>query len=263
VSNTKRFLLIFFGAALVVWLGINFTLGPPGLSSAYLYGEDGEGGFKADHDHYLDIIKSGAYKLYEQRPHLNGPGQPGVSEDLAENIEFVEHYKAREAFQAEEHRRALYDILFDFFNAALVVVLAVYFGRKPLLKFLDEKIADLREKMEALAEARKDAEARRHGAEDKLARLSGEEQQIAAATEERLAKEMAELDEANQRGLEIMQRELEDRKRDEEKAAAMRVKEELVNQAIAKLIDDYKAKDSAEQQARLVEEFSCDVEKLQ
>ena len=263
MSDTKRFLLIFFGAALIVWLGINFRLGPPGLSSAYLYGEDGEGGFKADHDHYLDIIKSGAYKLYEQRPHLNGPDQPGAPKDLAGNIEFVEHYEAREAFQAEEHRRALYDILFDFFNAALVVVLVVYFGRKPLLKFMDEKIAELREKMETLAAARKDAEARRRGAEGKIARLPEEEAQIAAATEARLAKEMAELEEANQRSLEIMRRELEDRKRDEEKAAAMLVKEELVNQAIANLIDDYRAKDSAEQQARLVEQFAGDVEKLQ
>ena len=263
MSDTKRFLLIFFGVALVVWIGINAVLGPPGLSNAYLYGEDGEGGLKTEHDHYLNIIKSDPYKLYKQRPHLHDPHAADAPEGLAADIEFVEHYEAGEVFQAEEHRRAFYDMLFDFFNAALVVIIVVYFGRKPLLKFLDEQLAELREKMETLAQARQSAEARKREAEDKLDKLSEEEAEIDAATDARLAKEMAELEESNQRSLEIMQRELEDRKRDEGQAAAMLVKEELVNQAIAKLIDDYKANDTAEQQADLIEQFAGDVEKLQ
>ena len=52
MSPAKRFLLTFAIVSLVVWIGGNILMGPPGLSRPYLDEH------KAEHDHYLEIIKS-------------------------------------------------------------------------------------------------------------------------------------------------------------------------------------------------------------
>ena len=250
MSPTKRFLYIFFGVSLVVWIAANLVLGPPGLSSDYL------DEYKDEHDRYLTIIKDEAYKRYMQRPELNEGTVP--EEDLA----FVQAYQARDAFQAEQRRRMIYGLFFDFFNAALVVILVVRFARKPLLNVVDEKIADLRAKIEEHREARSAAEARRAQAEAKIAQIPAEEEQIKAETQERLKRELEELEQANQHSLKLMEQELEDRKNKEWLSARHLVRCELVNEAVDRVAAQYAAKRSAEHEAVLTDKFMQDIEAL-
>lgn len=249
MSETKKFLLILAVASLAVWLGANMLIGPPGLSRAYL------DKYKAQHDHYLEIAKSTEYKLYSQRPDLHPDSCPQA------DIDFVAQYTANAEFQAEQRRQTLYDLFFDVFNMSLVVILFVRFGKKPFLKFVDEKIVDLREKVETAAEARRVAEQRRQQSEAHLAQLPDERKEVEEDTRKRLERELAELEEANQHSRQVIMRELADRKRKEEYAAATLMKRELVNQAIARMVERYRAQDSPEHQAALIQHFVGELEK--
>jgi F0F1-type ATP synthase membrane subunit b/b' len=256
--SAKRFLQIFFGVAFAVWLGGSWLLGPPGLSSGFLE-EDNN---KDRYDRYIKITKDTAYKLYTQRPELHGPGTEDAPEGLAEDIAFVEEFEAEPAYQAEQRRINRYYYFFEIFNAALVLVLILRFATKPLLTFIDEKITELREKLKAAAQARKDAEARREAAQAKMDGLPEEEKQIGAESEVRLKREIAEAEENHRRNLAVMAQEKEDRKREEEHAAAQRLKAELVNLAIDRLADEYQRQRTQENEAALVDRFAGEVEKL-
>lgn len=253
MSPTKRFLLTLAAVSLVVWIAANIALGPPGMSRAYLDKH------KADHDRYMEIIKSHAYKLYEERPELN---KPEVESDLEEDIEFVEGYEANPEFHGEMGRRATYGIFFDFFNMALVVILVLRFARKPLLALIDGQIAALREKMDTAAAAHKKAEERLRKARDKMDHLSDEKELVAKDMARRLKREMADLDVANEHSLEVTRKELEDRQRQEQHAAERLVRAELVNAAIDKLAHDYEARSTVERERVLVGQFADSVEKL-
>lgn len=249
MSPTKRFLLILAVVSLAVWLGINFLFGPPGFSGAYLEQH------KTEHGRYLEIAKDEAFQRYMQRPHLvDNP-------EMAEQAAFVEAYTSQPEFQREQRRRWWYTFLFDTFNAALVVVIAVRFMTKPLLSFLDERIADLREKMESAAKAREEAQARCAAANEKIDQLPRERQRLETETEERIGKELAELRQDNERSLELLRNEIEDRKRGEEVAAARMLKREIVTQAVEQLKQDFVARQSAEQQAAIFDQFVGDLER--
>ncbi len=56
MSPAKRFLLTLGAVALVVWIGANVLMGPPGLSRDYL----------ADHDFYLRCQRQGVRLLIAQ-----------------------------------------------------------------------------------------------------------------------------------------------------------------------------------------------------
>ncbi|NIA15271.1 MAG: hypothetical protein GWP08_14470 [Nitrospiraceae bacterium] len=257
MSSSKRFLLILGIVSVMGWIGINYAFGPAGLSRAYL------DEYRVKHDHYLSITKSVAFRLSEQRPHLHGPGTEGAPESLEDDIAFVAQYRANPAFVAEQNRLKWYNLLFDLFNAGLVVVLIVRFAKRPLLNLIDEKIAELRAKMDAIAEARKQAEERRQEARNQIDDLPNEERRVAQDMQERLAREMAELEEANQRSLDMMQQDLEDRKRKEEYVAHALVKEELVNASIARLAELCRGRQSqAACQSELIDEFATELETL-
>ena len=249
MSATKKFFLKLAVVSLAVWILANVFLGPPGLSRAY------RDQYKAEHDHYLEIVKSDAYKRYSYRPELNAEAIPG------EQIDFVERYEARPELIQEQRRIALYGLFFDFFNAALVLLIVVKFGKGPLLKFLDERIAELRQKIESAAQGRKDAEARRKAAQAQITQLPEERRAVEEQTQERLKRELAALEEANRHSLKVMEEELADRKREEEHAAAMMVKRELVNQTIDQLAARYRKERTAERESALVEQFACELEK--
>ena len=233
MNPTKRFLLIFFGVALVGWIGGNVLLGPPGYTRAYL-DENHQ-----NHEHYIEITKHGYYKLYQQRPALHPVDGPDAPAHFDEWVAFVEEYESNPAFHEELHRMHLYELFFDFWNAGLLVVLVWHFGRKPLLKFLDNSITELRERVEAAAHARKSAEERRRKAEAQMAQLNEEQARVAEETQARIERELAQLEEANELSLKTVGQELADRKARVYQGAEQRVKRELLNRALARLEKTY------------------------
>lgn len=255
MNPTKKFLLIYAGVAVGVWLVVAIAFGPAGLSKDYLHQ------YKHEHDHYVEIKKSDAYKRHHERPKLFPVDGPGAPHGLAERVDFVNKYEARPEFQAEQRRIAIYTFIFEFFNAGLVVVLAVRFGKKPLLNFLDEQIAALRERMENAATARKTAEDRRRKAESQLAQIAEEKARVSEQTRERLKRELAELEEANEQSLQVMTEELADRKEREYANAQARVRKALVDQALASLEAEWRGAWDSDRESAQFERFLADVEK--
>lgn len=249
MSPAKRFLLILFSVAIVGWILGNAFFGPPGFTDEYL------AQYKADHEHYLKITKSEAYHLYEERPHLHGPGAEDAPANLASELAFVEDYTARPAYQLEVARQARYGLFFDIFNGALVVVLAWYFGRKPLLRYLDSQIDIIRQKVDDAARVRAEAEALTKDVEAQMAQLPEDEQRIAQETEHRLEKEMADLAEANHYSMGLLEREMADRKEQQWLRARQRVQRELVLQAIDGLNEQCAESQGAGFQDALIDEF--------
>lgn len=253
--EVKKFLKLYFGVAFGVWIVLAVTMGPGDLSCAY------RREYKEEHDRYLQIIKSEPYKRYVQRPHLNAPGMEHVPEDFQAQIDFVDQYEARDEFRREKLRSDSFTVFFQCFNAFLVIWLVWRLGKEPLLKMIDAQIHALREKIAAVQNARDAAAARKTAAQTQVDRAAEDEQQVMAEAEARLSREVAELDEAHQRRLEIMQRELEDRKQEEAHAALMQVKAELVDQAVQEVLKHYADAGDADWQAAQVDGFTADLEK--
>lgn len=249
MSPAKRFLLILFSVAIVGWLLGNAFFGPPGFTDEYM------AQFKADHERYLKITKSEAYHLYTERPHLHGPDTAAAPPQFAEDLAFVKAYTARPAYQAEVVRQARYGFFFDLFNGALVVALAWYFGRKPLLRYLDTQIDAIRRKVDDAARVRAEAEMLTKEVEAQMARLPEDEQRIAQETEHRLEKEMADLAEASHYSMGLMEREMADRKDQQWLRARQEVQRELVLSAINALKEQCANSQSAAFQDGLIDEF--------
>jgi len=253
--DTKKFLKLYFGLAIIVWLAVSIFLGPPGLSSEY------SSQYKADHDRYLNITKSVPYKRWAQRPELNAPGMEGVPPTLEKDIAFVRDYTGRPEYQSETRRIFLYSLVMRFFTFILVIWIVWKLGKPPLLKLIDDKILELRGKIAAEENAREAAAQRKQAAQGKLERAKDEEHRIMTEAEERLDKEEAQLEYAHQQRLELMTRELEDRKHEEVHAAMMQVKAELVNHAIDELLKTYKEKADETLHAALIDGFTADLER--
>ena len=252
--DTKKFLKIYFGIAFGVWLAVSIFLGPPGLSSDY------KKEYKADHDRYLVITKSVPYKRYSQRPALNAPGMEEVPASLERDIEFVNAYRSRPEYQAEMRRISHYTFLMRCFTVFLVIWIVWKLGKDPLLRLIDNKILELREKLAAEQNACEAATQRKHAAELKLKQVQEDEGRILTEAQERLTKEEAELERAHQQRLEMMARELEERKQEEVHAAMMRVKADLVNDAIDQLLKTYQQRADEALRSSLIDGFTADLE---
>ena len=261
MSPEKRFLIILAVVSLVVCIGINAAFGPPGLSGEY------REQYKAEHDRYLEITKSNAYKRAVERPELRGPGTEMAPAGLQAQMDFVETYTSKDLFKAEQARIAKYDLAFGFFNAAIVVVLALYFGRKPLLDFLDNGIAELRRKVRQAEDARIAAEERKRAAEERMAGLAQESRRVGRETQERLGRELAELEEASQHNLQLMEADLADRRKEVGKEAEMALKRELVEAMVEEIEVWYRkvlaegGADSEAHQGDLMDRVAGDLEK--
>lgn len=245
-AETKRFLITLTLVALAGWIGGNWLLGAPGLSRDYLEAH------RAEHDHYLEVIKSESYRRYMQRPHLVDLAQDPT---LQQRIDYVNAYTSGETFVSEQHRVELRNLFFEFFNAALVVVLILKLGRKPLLDFIDGQTTTIRERLNQAARSRKAATARLTAAQDKTAHIHEEEMRISAQTESRLEREMAELANANHYSFGLHERDLVERKKAAEHAAELAVRIALVDRAIADLTAQHGKNDGPDQQDRYIQQF--------
>ena len=256
MSPAKKFLLILATVAIVGCIAINVAFGPPALSRYYL------DQYKVDHDRYLKIIKSDPYKLHGERPALNQPDAPNAV--TSQDIAFVERYLQSDAFKAETHRIGIYEFLFDFFNATLVLVLIIRLAKKPIANFLDEKIATLCEKMNLAQTDRQSAEARRHNAENQLELIPHEQERIDEETKQQLTRDLATMEEDSKKNILLLERERKDRIHEEELAAEQALKRELVEVAITRIVERYTQKTatgtSKDHQSRLVDQFVHDLE---
>jgi F0F1-type ATP synthase membrane subunit b/b' len=259
VNPAEKFLLILASVAVIGCVIINVLFGPPGLSRAYLSDH------KADHDRYLKITKSPAYKLYEERPLLNIPDNPDAANPVASiDVAYVEDYRQRAPFKAELSRIGTYGLLFDFFNAALLIVLVWRFGRKPILNLLDDKIEQLREKLTHTESEREEAEDRRHLAEAQLELLHHDQERIDDETKQQLKHDLEAMQEGNKKNFVLLERERKDRIQEEELAAKQALKRELVEQAITRITARYESNTAADantdHQADLIEQFVHELE---
>lgn len=252
MNPVKRFLIVYAVIYVVVAIGLNIALGPPGFSSGYLETN------KADHDRYMDGVKRDAYKIWTERPELNPP-----DEALSALIAFIGEYEVREDFIKEQRRRSLYSVLFDCFNALMFIVLVVRFATKPIASAIDSMIEQVRTRIEKSERAQADAAQRKKNAEDKLAGVDGERERIFHETAERVEHDRAAIKESTALALTQLERELEDRKRTEELKARNMMKQELIDEAIEVLVARYKAERAADRESVLIQDFVRQLERMQ
>jgi F0F1-type ATP synthase membrane subunit b/b' len=253
MSSTKRFLLTFFIVYMTLAVIWALLFGPPGLSEEYLEQN------KADHERYLEITKSDWYKRYEERPLLH-PAENSLQES---QIAFAEEYSSRPDFIAESRRAAIFHNFFEFYNALAVVIIAVHFGKKPLLAFVDQQIADVRAKMDKARTAREAAQGHRGEAQVKMDGLEAEKAQIEEQAAEMIDEDAKAIAEGRENILAQIDTETEERKTLEERHAAMRLKEELVDQAMAELTERLKASTTPQLQSAMLDQFVRGLEKAE
>ena len=283
--SAKKKLLLFFGAylvAAVVWASL---YGPPGLSEAYLstpYEEDSAGDTAFDayakiarahipsrtnrvvHEHYLEVVKSDAYKRWIQRPeeaviraeYERNPALTPAHDRLMAGVKFVEEYEARPAYLAEQHRTAAFHYFFEFFNALAVVVLVVMFAARPMATFVEDAIRRVSDRIRRATEAREEAAARKAAAEQQLAGLDKEKKRIASQTDALIEQGVDEIRGATDNAVAQLDEEAEQRKQAELKQAIMDMKRELVTESIRLLAERLRASASSEGQTEYVRRFA-------
>jgi len=248
----RRFLFTLAAVAVAGWSVGNAIWGPPGLSPEYL------AEYKHDHDRYIEIEKNAAYDRYIQNPDDAAEATRAQFEAMAA---FVEQYESREAYQHEAERMHTYELFFEFFNVGLVALLIVRFAVPPLLRLLDDKIADLRERIETAARQRAEADAKRAEWQSKLTALPDEEKRVSEATERQLEKEIAEVTAANQQTQAVLEAEGEDRAQSVWLSAKQQVRRELVDKALARIERHYREEPIDDEHAAFVDAFARDLER--
>jgi F0F1-type ATP synthase membrane subunit b/b' len=244
MGSVKTFLLGYVALYMFIAIGLNVTMGPPGMSREYLET------YKNDHDHYIETTKRDDYKRWSERPELNPP-----SEALQASIDFVEEYESRPEFKAEEARRHKYDILFDVFNMSMVVILITRFARKPLAGLLDGMIDQVRQTLEKASAARNEARQRKAQAQSDVNKIDQVQADYEAETAKRI--EIMRRDSALATGesMSAMNKETEDRKLNEAAMARRALKEELVEAALAALVLHIQENPSTEREDELIHRF--------
>lgn len=244
MTPAKRFLLIFFALYLVGAIAIIVLYGPPRYSQAYM------GQYEDEHQRYLEITKSEAYKLHRERPALH-PAEGKLAEDIA----FVEEYESREVFQQEKQRVFIFNLLFDIYNAAATVIIAVRFGKEPFLNFVDERIDDIRRRIKQSEDVRARAAKQKAAAEAKLQGLAEEKQRIEAQMDEAIQTEKDNIAALTEQNLKLIAQETEERKQREARQAAMQMKAEIVTRSVDRLSERLQKELTEADQAALVEQF--------
>ncbi len=223
----------------------------PSLSKGYLekYG--------AEHERYLKIIKTEAFKAFEERPDLHPP-----QGHMKEDIEFAEHYAARPEFIAEKHRIFWFEEFMKVLNSAVFILYLAGLVGKPLLNYLDGAIQQIRTSFEEAAQARKAARAKREAAQAKMDAWAGNEARLRQEAEANVARHLAKIQEEEANARALLKKQTEDRKQAELYVAARAIKTELVNEAIKKLEDRYKTELTLEKLSANVDRFTTLMDRL-
>lgn len=251
MAKIKRFLIIYVLVYIVIATGINMVYGPPSMSKEYL------SEYKADHDRYLEAVKNSDYKLWAQRPELIET--PDAK--LQDRIAYVEEYEAREAFQEEAHRRHTYNLLFEFFNAGMVVVLIVGLAKGPVGSLVDGMIASIREKLDETEATLNVAEERLDAAQSKIAGLDEDLAGNAELVEERIENIRRDAALFTGQSLSRLNKEVENRKQHEEIKARHALKEIAVDAAIEQILEQFKSNGTDAHNEALIKQFVAELEK--
>ena len=246
MSPIKSFLLKYFAVYIIVGILINIIFGPPDYSKEY------KSKYKADHDRYMEIVKSDKYKIWKENPRL---------EEQPAGVGFVEEYEANPDFIAEQRRRMLFNTLFDFFKVGMVLYLIIHFGRKPLCKFLDEQIENIKKKLEQGDKARNAAMQRRAEAQKKHDSLEQEKIDLEKERVDTIEEDRREMEELTTKTLAQIDAETKDRQQEEEHKAALLVKKELFTKAIDIIAEQVKENPSTEDNAEMFDQFIAELEK--
>lgn len=246
MNPVKRFLLIYFIVYIIVGITIIVAFGPAGYSKEYM------AEFKADHDHYIEVIKSDEFKLWKENDRLN---------EKPQGADFVATYESNPKFVQEQSRRMYFDYFFDFFNFGMVVYLMVHFARKPLCKLLDEQIAALKEKLDRAAKARAEAVKRKNEAQNAYDSLDEELAKLDKEKMDNIDQDNVRIETLASETLAQIDSETEDRKQEEEQKAAMLLKKELITSAIDMIAEKAKAEPLPEDNAELIGQFIAELEK--
>jgi F0F1-type ATP synthase membrane subunit b/b' len=247
MNNWKAFLIGFVVVYLIAGISINAVLGPPGMSKEFLEK------YKTEYGRYTEVKKKDEYKLWNERPNLHP-----LDQALADDIAFIE---TNPEFHKEEKRRNQYDLLFDFFNAGMLIILIVRFSRKPVAALLDGMVAQVQTELNKAEGALRESKQQMSDAETKMNDLEKEEAKLAAQTINRISK----ADEANrmQNGqiLSVLNRETQDRMKHEQTLARQAIKNELVEKVIEELAEHARTGSGLIQQEALLNQFVQQVEK--
>lgn len=254
MTPLKRFLLIF----VVVYVGggilINIAFGPPGMSKSFM----GDHDTVAAYEHYLEVVKSEAYKLWRQNPGLH---PPEATPHLADDIRFVEQFEAREDFQHEMHRRERYKLAIETFHVVMMTLLVVKLARRPLARFLDTGVDHIRRRIAHAEAARAEAAKRHETAEAAIERLEAEKAQIAGDGQKLIELELAEITDATERSVEHVRLAAQDRVREEELLATIRLRDQLFDTAVAHIVERFQAQASEADHHRLIADFAHELER--
>lgn len=248
---SKRYFMIvtaIYAVAVLVGLA---AFRSPGLSRPYLqkYG--------MEHERYLAIFKSPQFKAYEERPALYPP-----KGRFAEDVEFVERYRARPEFIREEHRIAWYVEYFKVLNSAAFILYLAGLVGKPLLSFLDAQIEEIRRRFAEAEKARRAAAAQRAAAQAKVDEWGETEERIRKESEAAIAKHLAKIQEEADCAKALLEKQKVDRKQAELYTAARSIKTELVTKAIRQLEERYETELTQEKLNANVDRFIALMERL-
>jgi F0F1-type ATP synthase membrane subunit b/b' len=243
--NTAKGFLIVFAAVYVVLAGAGLAIwGGPDYSAEYM------DRFKDDHERFLSITKSTNYKKYMQQ----GEAAP-ENETLGAQKAFVAEYTSRSEYIAEEQRRGMRQTYFGILNATALVLIAIRFGRAPMMQFLDAQIAEVRARLEEAANAKAEAAKRLEEAQTRLAGLKADEEQAKAYAAELIERERAALEEGTKNALSFIDDETADRKRIAALQAAKTIRRELVEKAAAAVAEEYVRNRTADTEAEQTAAF--------
>ncbi len=251
MAKIKRFLIIYVLVYIVVATGINMVYGPPNMPKEYL------SEYKVDHDRYLEAVKNSDYKLWAQRPELIETPDA----QLQDRIEYVAEYEAREAYQKEAHRRHSYNLLFEFFNAGMVVVLIVGLAKGPVGTLVDGMIASIREQLDETESTLKASEERIQAAQAKIAGLDQDLAGNAEFVEERIENIRRDAALFTGQSLSRLNKEVENRKNNEEIKARQALKEVAVDAAIEQILEQFKSNGTVTHNEALIKQFVAELEK--
>jgi len=249
--STKKFLyttVAIYIVAAVVGIALFRS---PGYSRQYIakYAHDMERRHK--------IMKNEAYKAYIERPKLHP-----ASAKLLADVSFMKEYESRKEFTNEQRRMFRYTIYFRVLNSAVFIVLMGYALKKPVLDFLDKKVAEIRNELSDAERARIEAAQAKSEADGKMERWQQTTEGIKKETDALIARQLQGIHKELEDTKAQLGKEQEDRRLAEERRAVRIIKEDLVNGAAAALEQRYKTEATQARLTASVDSFVRFMERL-